>query len=221
MKLTFVKKLLLLLLILTATGLYACSRQPRGTAEIPRLLPTSYRIAVAPFTQPRNPYHLISGQIPENQGLIAHDELLALDRSLKNVLLSDTKRAYDFIPRKNLPVNWSEARSAGQPGALGRWLAYGKQEGAEYLLIPQILDWHEREGSEAGVTSSAHIRVEFYLLNIAREGVQDRSIFEEKQVGLIDNLLTVGEFVKRRGQWVTAQELTVDGMRKAIKDLGL
>lgn len=214
-----VKSVLLFFLVLG--GVYGCARQPGSTAEIPRLLPASYKVAVAPFTQPRNPFHLISGQIPENQGLVPHDELLALDRSLKNVLLSDTKRSYDFIERQDLPVNWQEARSTAQPGALSRWIAYGKQQGAEYLLVPQILDWHEREGSEAGVTSSAHVRVEFYLLNIAREGVQNRSIFEEKQVGLIDNLLSMGDFVKRRGQWVTATDLTVEGMKKAIRDLGL
>lgn len=209
------------LLLILSGSLLSCSRQASSTADLPYMLSSSIKIAVAPFTQPRDPYHLISGQIPENQGQIKHDELLALDHALRNVLLQDSKRSYDFIPRQKLPRNWSEAHSSGQPGALDRWLAYGKQEGAKYLLVPQILDWHEREGSEAGVTNSAHIRVEFYLLNIDREGIQGRSIFEEKQVGLVENLLTMGDFVKRRGQWITAQQLTVEGMRKAVKDLGL
>ena len=209
------------LLIIFSSCLLSCSRQARSTADLPYMLSNSIKVAVAPFTQPRDPYHLISGQIPENQGQIKHDELLALDRDLRDVLLQDSKRSYDFIPKQNLPRNWSAAHSSGQPSALSRWLAYGRQEGAKYLLVPQILDWHEREGSEAGVTNSAHIRAEFYLLNIEREGVQGRSIFEEKQVGLVENLLTVGDFMKRRGQWVTAEQLTVEGMRKAVKDLGL
>lgn len=210
-----------LLIFLVLIYLPSCAGQTRTSADIPYMLPSGYKIAVAPFTQPRDPYHLISGQIPENQGQIKRDELIALDRSLKNVLLENSQRSYDFISRSNLPAEWSKAHSSAQPGALGRWIAYGKQQGAQFLLVPQILDWHEREGSEAGVTNSAHVRVEFYLLNIEREGVQDRSIFEEKQVGLIENLLTVGEFVKRRGQWVTASELCVEGMKKAVKDLGL
>lgn len=210
-----------LLTFLLLFTLASCSRQARNAAELPYMLPASYKVTVAPFTQPHDPYHLISGQIPENQGQIKRDELLALDRSLKNVLLQDTQRSYDFIPRSKMPPDWSKAHSSGQPSALGRWIAYGRQQGAQLLLVPQVLDWHERQGSEAGVTNSAHVRVEFYLLNIEREGVQNRSIFEEKQVGLIDNLLTVGEFVKRRGQWVTATELSVEGMKKAVKDLGL
>ena len=92
---------------------------------------------------------------------------------------------------------------------------------ARNMLVPQVLDWHEREGSEAGVTSSAHVRVEFFLLNIDNESLGPRSVFEEKQVGLTENLLTVGEFFKRKGQWVSARQLSVDGMRKAVKELGL
>ncbi len=65
------------------------------------------------------------------------------------------------------------------------------------------------------------MRVEFYLVNINDQNAINRSIFEEKQVGLVDNLLGVADFVRRKGQWVTAQDLAVDGMAKAVKDLGL
>ena len=176
---------------------------------------------MAPFTQPLHPGQLIVGQIPEMQGRIPHDALVALDRELREVLITGTKRQYTFIPRQNLPADLINAHSTGQPGALPRWLAYGREHGAQYLLIPQVLDWHEREGSSAGVTQSAHVRVEFFLVNVAEGEAPARSIFEEKQVGLTENLLTVGEFFKRKGAWVSAQDLAVDGMKKAVRDLGL
>lgn len=207
--------------ILGLACLCACSRQPSRTADIPYMLPSGIKIAVAPFTQPRDPYQLISGQIPKDQGYIDQNELLALDQALKSTLLQDTNRSYDFIARHRLPPSWSEVHSSAQPMALKRWLEYGREQGAKYLLVPQVLDWHEREGSEAGVTSSAHARVEFFLLNIDREGVQGRSIFEEKQAGLADNLLAVGDFIKRKGQWVKAGDLAVEGMKKAVGELGL
>lgn len=200
---------------------FGCSRQPASTADVPRLMPAAYKISVAPFTQPLNPSHLITGQIPDQQGRIPADALENLDMELREVLIGSTKRQYIFIPASQLPKGWGQARSSGQPSALERWLEYGREHGAQFLLVPQVLDWHEREGSQAGVTSSAHVRVEFFLLNIKEEMASSRSIFEEKQVGLVDNLLTVADFVKRKGQWVTAQELAVDGMKKAVKDLGL
>lgn len=201
--------------------LCACSRQPAGTAEVPRHISASLRISVAPFTQPLNNGQLIAGQIPEFQGRIAPDALAALDMKLRELLITTTKRQYSFIPQQELPAGLVNAHSTGQPGALQRWLEYGREHGVQYLLVPQVLDWHERQGSSAGVTQSAHVRVEFFLINVSGGELGNRSIYEEKQVGLTENLLTVGQFFKRKGAWVSAETLAVDGMKKAVKDLGL
>lgn len=207
------------LMFLCVFILLACQRQPTSTADIPRLLPASYKISVAPFMQPLHPGQLISGQIPEFQGKISENDLLDLDLKLRDALVSQTNRQYNFLPASALPQNWQV--STGQPSALDKWISYGKAHNVQYLLVPQVLDWHEREGSQAGVTNSASVRIEFYLLNINQAILVARSVFEEKQVGLIDNLFTISDFVKRKGQWVTAGELASEGMRMAIRDLGL
>lgn len=207
-----------LIICIVACG---CQRGPSHTSEIPYLLSPNYSISIAPFTQPLHPGQLISGQLPKNQGKITEEELLSLDLELREILRSSTKRKYNFIMAPNLPHNYYKARSTAQPAALAEWIAYGKKENAQLLLVPQVLDWHEREGSQAGVTNSAHVRIEFFLLNISDGQVMNRSVFEEKQVGLIDNLLSIGDFIKRKGQWVNARELAADGMHKAIRELGL
>lgn len=199
----------------------ACSRRPTSTADVPRVISPSYVISVAPFTQPINASQLITGRIPENQGRIADEMLPSLDRRLQSVLTADTKRQYKFINSIDLPKDLTRFHSSEQPQALPLWIAYGKKQGAQLLLVPQVLDWHEREGSTAGVTEPAHVRVEFFLINIANGYVMSRSVFEERQEGLADNLLNVGTFFKRHGQWVTAEEMSVDGMHKAVKDMNL
>jgi hypothetical protein len=211
--------LLLALCLVLATS--ACSRRPRSTADVPRTLSQSYAISVAPFTQPINSSQLITGHIPENQGRIADEQLPSLDRQFQTVLTTDTKRQYKFINTITLPKDLTKFHSSEQPQALPLWLAYGKKEGAQLLLVPQVLDWNEREGSNAGVTQAAHVRVEFFLINIATGSVVERSVYEVQQEGLVDNLLNVGSFIKRRGQWVTAEQLCVEGMHKAVKDMGL
>ncbi|WP_165174892.1 hypothetical protein [Desulfovibrio sp. ZJ369] len=213
--------MLVLCLLCLALAAGACSRRPRSTADVPRPISAKYAISVAPFTQPINASQLIVGRIPEDQGRIPHDMLLALDMQLRHVLMTDTRRQYTFIAPQNLPPDLTTFHSSEQPQALPRWIDYGKKQGAQLLLIPQVLDWHEREGSRAGVTQSAHVRAEFFLLKVDEGTLMNRSIYEEKQVGLTENLLTVGSFFKRGGAWVTAEDLTVDGMRKAVKDLGL
>lgn len=212
---------LLLVVLSLVLALGACSKRPRSTADVPRNLSASYTITVAPFTQPINTSQLIMGRIPENQGRAPEDMLMALDMRMRHVLTTDTNRQYKFIGLRTLPKDLTTFHSSEQPQALPRWIEYGKKQGAQVLLIPQVLDWHEREGSTAGVTQSAHVRVEFFLLRVDTGSIMDRSVFEEKQLGLTENLLNVGSFLKRKGQWVNAEDLTVEGMRKAVKDLGL
>lgn len=211
--------LLLALCLILAVG--ACSRRTRSAADVQRTLPPSYAVSVAPFTQPINASQLITGHIPENQGRVADEQLPALDRQFRSVLSAGSKRHYRFTNALDLPADLTRFHSSEQPQALPVWVAYGKKHNAQMLLVPQVLNWNEREGSNAGVTRSAHVRIEFFLINIATGSIANRSVFEEKQEGLVDNLLNVHSFIKRKGQWITAEELSVEGMRKALKDLGL
>ena len=176
---------------------------------------------MAPFSQPIDTSQLIAGRIPENQGRIPKTMLPDLDRRFRHILLTESHRTYSFIELPPEAPKESEYHSSEQPQALPRWIAYGKRHGAQMLLVPMVMDWHQREGSRGGVTRPAHMRLEFFLLNVADGSLAARSSHEEEQVGLADNLLTVGSFIKRRGAWVTAEDLSAEGMHKAVKELGL
>lgn len=208
----------LLSLLLLAGG---CSRKPASTADVPRLLSHQYKIAVAPFTQPRDASQLIMGQIPQPQGLAARDVLMAQDRQLRDVLYTGTNRSYDFLPRTRPLPDLKRFHSSARPQALPLWVGYARKTAADILLIPQVLTWRERQGSAAGVTSPAHVRLEFFLLNIREGAVMGHSVYEVEQQGLTENLLNVGDFFKRQGKWVTAEELAREAMLKAVKDLNL
>lgn len=204
-----------------AVLLPACSRQPRSTADIPRTLSKSYSIAVAPFTQPTTTSQLIVGQLPENQGRIPPADLPALDMALRDVLLTRTQRQYTFVPRNAPLPDKMRFHDSSQPQALPHWLNFAKTLKTDLLLVPQVIDWHQREGSRAGVTRPAHVRLEFFLLNAKQGIIMSRSNYEVEQTGLTNNLLDIGEFLKRQGVWVTAEELAREGMVKAAKDMDL
>lgn len=197
----------------------ACQkRTPRG-AELPSAIPYDIKVGVACFSQPLTTSELIAGHIPENQGRVPTDALVKLDAALRADLAA-TKRLYTWLPDRAENPNHGY-HDSGTPLALAQWVAYGKQYHIDMLVVPQILNWHERQGSSAGVTSSAHVRAEFFLLDLKNGRILRRSIFEEKQVGLVDNILGVGDFLKRKGSWVEAEVLAREAMAKAIKELGL
>ena len=219
MKNRFLWILCAILSLLVLTG--GCNRKPASTADVPRSLSHQYKIAVAPFTQPRDTSQLIMGQIPQPQGLAARDVLMAQDRQLRDVLYTTTKRSYDFLPRTRPLPDLKRFHTSERPQALPLWVEYARKTSADILFIPQVLTWRDRQGSAAGVTEPAHVRLEFFLLNIKEGNIIGHSVYEVEQQGLTENLLNVGDFFKRQGKWVTAEELAREAMIKAVKDLNL
>ena len=219
MKNRFLWIMCVLLSLLVLTG--GCNRKPASTADVPRSLSHQYKIAVAPFTQPRDISQLIMGQLPQPQALAARDVLVAQDRQLRDVLYTSTKRSYDFLPRTRPLPDLKRLHTAERPQALPLWVEYARKTSADILLIPQVLTWRDRQGSAAGVTEPAHVRLEFFLLNIKEGNIIGHSVYEVEQQGLTENLLNVGDFFKRQGKWVTAEELAREAMTKAVKDLNL
>lgn len=219
MKNRFLWILCALLSLLVLTG--GCNRKPASTADVPRSLSHQYKIAVAPFTQPRDISQLIMGQLPQPQALAARDVLIAQDRQLRDALYTTTKRSYDFLPRTRPLPDLKRLHTSERPQALPLWVEYARKTSADILLIPQVLTWRDRQGSAAGVTEPAHVRLEFFLLNIKGGNIIGHSVYEVEQQGLTENLLNVGDFFKRQGKWVTAEELAREAMNKAVKDLNL
>ena len=219
MKNRFLWILCALLSLLVLTG--GCNRKPASTADVPRSLSHQYMIAVAPFTQPRDISQLIMGQLPQPQALAARDVLIAQDRQLRDVLYTTTKRSYDFLPRTRPLPDLKRFHTSERPQALPLWVEYARKTSADILFIPQVLTWRDRQGSAAGVTEPAHVRLEFFLLNIKEGNIIGHSVYEVEQQGLTENLLNVGDFFKRQGKWVTAEELAREAMIKAVKDLNL
>ena len=219
MKNRFLWILCALLSLLVLTG--GCNRKPASTADVPRSLSHQYKIAVAPFTQPRDISQLIMGQLPQPQALAARDVLIAQDRQLRDVLYTTTKRSYDFLPRTRPLPDLKRFHTSERPQALPLWVEYARKTSADILFIPQVLTWRDRPGSAAGVTEPAHVRLEFFLLNIKEGNIIGHSVYEVEQQGLTENLLNVGDFFKRQGKWVTAEELAREAMIKAVKDLNL
>jgi hypothetical protein len=45
--------------------------------------------------------------------------------------------------------------------------------------------------------------------------------FQREQASLTENLWQIGSFIRRGGQWVSAEELAAEGIRSGLEDMGL
>jgi hypothetical protein len=207
------------LAVLLLASLGACQKR-RTTEHAPTIIPQEFRVGVAWFTQPTTTSELITGLLPDHQGKINPGLLADLDSMLARTLSSESNRQYVTLPAPASAPDIS-THQTGSPRGLQTWLAVGNNADVDLLFVPLIIHWQERDGGEAGVARGAAIKVEFYLVDITRARLLKRSVFEEQQVGLTDNLLTVDKFFKRKGRWVSAAELTQEGIRQAIREFGL
>ena len=214
MRLSLSKRLLLSVCALFfACMLAACPKPQRLPAPLPDV-----SIGVTRFTQPTAIVELMAGYLPKNQERVSEETMAGLDRAFGDMLRARTSRNYTYAPLLPRP---DSAKSPTRVTMLDYWVSVGREAGVDYLLVPQIVNMHERDGGEYGVVRPAEILMDIYLVDVRNATLTARCNYEEKQVGLTDNLLTLPKFMERGGIWVTAGELAQEGMLKAIREFGL
>lgn len=195
---------------------FACSKQK----QIPHAPLPDMTIAVAWFNQPRTMDDLLAGIMVSEQSAVGDKVLMSLDSSLQEVLSKNSKRKFINIASSySCEVKVSQVAKRGT--ALEYWTAVGACLDADMILVPQLTEWRERDGSEIGAEHPAAVTMDFYLIDVKKGQLIGRYHFEETQKTLTDNIMDIGKFIDRGGKWVTANELASEGMRLAVEDLGL
>lgn len=213
------RRYLVLLLVLSFALLAgACAK----TRQAP--LPSgNLKVGVAHFTQPIAATDMLAGYTPENTPRIDRKVLNEMDVLLASVLSSNTKRG--FVGREEaLRCSKAIAAKGGRSNnqaALRTWCAVGNCMKVDLLVVPQLYEYHEREGSAVGVTKPASVIMDIFVIDVRNETLLSRSRFDEAQSSLSSNLLDAGKFFKRGGKWITAADLAKEGMEKAVKELSL
>jgi hypothetical protein len=98
-------------------------------------------------------------------------------------------------------------------------LKVGKNLGADAVLIGDIFVYREREGTELSIVSPASVAFDVQLLSIAIGETIWEDYFTETQQPLLENVAEFGKFIKRKGRWVTADELAKEGAEEVVDKL--
>lgn len=80
-----------------------------------------------------------------------------------------------------------------------------------------IYRFEERQGGDFAVDRPARVGFHMHLIN--KDVMKRVFVYEEDQQALMDNLLTLGKFMKRGGKWVTVERLSSDGITKGLDTL--
>jgi hypothetical protein len=199
--------------------LFVCSACAKPT-QWPAVQPTA-TLAVAHVVHPQHDWELMAGVLPEEQSVISPESLVAVDGQLLAGLAGTPGRTVlDQAMVRQCEEIVTASKERQRFVAVEYWKEVGKCMKADFLLVPFITQWQEREGGEWGVTRPASLTMDLYLIETA-SGQLRRYHFEEEQKGLAENLLQGRRFVKRKGRWVTPLEIAAEAIEEGTKALGL
>jgi hypothetical protein len=176
--------------------------------------------AVAPFSNPATDADLMAGYLPSTRN-VPESAIAHLDALLEQDLVGSKQ---SFVPAKmaaGCTRSASRGDESGRLATMRYWQNVGKCAGVDYVVVPMIINWRERVGSEIGATITASVNMTLDLIDVRTGGIVKHYHFDETQQSLSANLLDAHKFVARNGRWLTALELANEGLRQGILELGL
>ncbi len=91
----------------------------------------------------------------------------------------------------------------------------GKRLGADGIILGHVYRFRERSGGGMASESPSSVAFDLYLIDCRQERVLWSAFYDYTQQPLSENLGGIGNFFRRGGRWVTAEELA----SKALEDI--
>ena len=179
-------------------------------------------LAVGGFMKPCDSWQLLAGCLPESQDPMPKEVLRTLNAILDQELQNRKVSSYRgrSVVQQCEEIVLFEAEDLDMSG-LQYWTRIGRCVPADLLLVPQVFQWRERKGGDWGADEPAKVVFDLYLVDVQNQKLLDRFHFEREQQSLSENLLGLGRFIRRGGQWVTAEALAREGIKEGLEALGL
>ena len=120
-------------------------------------------------------------------------------------------------------VSESEVREVGQSlpagGEGSRLTRIGEMVYADAVITSRVQRYRERVGDEWGAKSPASVAFVLDLVDVRRGDVIWSATFDETQKSLNENIFAFGDISQRGVRWLSADQLTQEGVKKAIGQL--
>ena len=110
-------------------------------------------------------------------------------------------------------------QSLGPTSESARLRRLGEMVYADAVIAGRVQRFRERVGDEWGAKTPASVAFVLELVDARRGDVIWTARFDETQKSLTENIFAIGEIGKRGIRWLTADQLTEEGVKKAIGQL--
>jgi hypothetical protein len=93
----------------------------------------------------------------------------------------------------------------------------GHELGSDVLAVGYVYRYTEREGYNYSVKHPASVAFEIHLIKTIDGSIIWRGFFDKTQKSLMEDVFQISSFFKGGGKWMTARQLTEQGMNEIFK----
>jgi hypothetical protein len=111
------------------------------------------------------------------------------------------------------------AESLSPAAEAARLRQIGQGVYADAVLTGRVQRYRERVGDEWGAKSPASVAFVLDLVDVRRGDVIWTARFDETQKSLSENIFALGDIGQRGVRWLSAEQLTQEGVKKSIAQL--
>ena len=101
------------------------------------------------------------------------------------------------------------------------YIKTGQALNADGVLVGYVYQFRDRDGSDYSVDLPASVTFHMDMIQVKGGQVVWSGNFNETQRSLSDDLFQLGTFIKRKGRWISVEDLAVHGLRQILKTLPL
>jgi len=95
----------------------------------------------------------------------------------------------------------------------------GEMVFADAVMVGRVQRFRQRVGDDWGVKTPASVAFVLDLIDVRRGDVIWSARFDETQKALSENIFAWGDISQRGVRWLSAEQLTLDGVKKAVGQL--
>ncbi|MDF1591330.1 MAG: hypothetical protein P1P89_07440 [Desulfobacterales bacterium] len=99
------------------------------------------------------------------------------------------------------------------------FLKTGQALNADGVLVGYVYQFRDRDGSDYSVDLPAAVTFHMDMIQVKGGQVVWSGHFNETQRSLSEDLFQLGTFIKRKGRWISVEDLAVYGLEQILKTL--
>jgi hypothetical protein len=212
---------LLFLAVSALLGMAACSG-PKTMTKLPETS-SQKQLLILPFKNmtavygedvnvrsPLSGFFFVTGPVEPEADRFMTDRLTSLVRKCTT---------YQVIPAKQVQAAMAGMVSDERDLAPDRrvLIETGQRLAADFILAGYLYRFRQRVGNQLGVEKPASVAFDIVMINVPDGRIAWSGHLDEQQEPLTDDLFKLGKFIKRKGKWITADEMAVSGMEEMLQ----